>query len=169
MKSRLLQWEILPPPLQEEFLANDKALHYFANVETTNTTGLQQKKAAEKINRFFELTPEEKQQTLNTLSDNERAEMEKTLGLFDKLPPQQRLICVRNYAKFAGMSAGERAEFLKNADRWAKMSPQERQTWRDLVEQVPIWPPMPQLMLHQIIAPPVPIKTPQMLVATNLN
>ncbi len=79
----------------------------------------------------------------STLSEAERAQMEKTLQSFEKLPPRQRYLCVRNYAKFAGMSAGERAEFLKNAENWSKMSPKERQAWRDLVDHVPHWPPMP--------------------------
>jgi hypothetical protein len=69
--------------------------------------------------------------------------MEKTLQTFAQLPPQQRIRCLRNYAKFAGMSAAERAEFLKNAEHWSQMSPKERQTWRDLVAQVPVWPPLP--------------------------
>ena len=33
VKSRLLQWEILPPPLQQEFLDNERALSYFARRE----------------------------------------------------------------------------------------------------------------------------------------
>jgi len=145
VKSRLDQWSILPPPLQEEFLQNDQALHYFALIETTNrpVATPQQQKLADQFGRFFELTPDEKQQTLSTLSETERAQMQKTLQSFEKLPSQMRLVCVRNYAKFAGMSDVERAEFLKNAESWSKMSPNERQAWRDLVENVPEWPPLP--------------------------
>jgi hypothetical protein len=156
VQTRLEQWDILPPPLQEEFLANARTLPYFAHVQTTNdpAVALRQKLIAAQFNQFFELTPDEKEAALNTLSDAERAEMEKTLKTFDRLPPQQRQLCVRNYAKFAGMSATERAEFLKNAQRWAQMSPNERQAWRDLVAQVPLWPPMPQ------DAPPAPPEVP---------
>ena len=39
--------------------------------------------------------------------------------------------------------APEQAEFLKNAERWSQMSPAERQAWRDLVANVPQWPPLP--------------------------
>ena len=35
------------------------------------------------------------------------------------------------------MSASEKQEFLKNAERWSQMSPAERQAWRDLVANVP--------------------------------
>ena len=172
VKSRLMQWEILPPPLQQEFLENDQALHYFAHVETTNRPAAspEQQNIADQFNQFFELTPKEKQAMLNTLSTTEHAEMEKTLHSFEKLPPQQRQLCVRNYAKFAGMNAAERADFLKNAESWSKMSPQERQTWRDLVQTVPIWPPMPPPLMPPM--PPVPhatAKTPRTSVATNLN
>lgn len=145
VQSRLKQWDILPPPLQQEFLANDRTLHYFARVEGTNQPAAtaEQQKIAEQFNQFFEFTPAEKRQTLATLSESERVQMEKTLKSFEQLPPQQRFQCIRNYAKFAGMGAAERAEFLKNAESWSKLPPQERQTWRDLVAQVPIWPPTP--------------------------
>lgn len=166
VQSRLTQWDLLPPPLQQEFLANDRALHYFAQVETTNNSAAATK-LSEQFNQFFELTPAEKSQTLNTLSTAERAQMEKTLQSFEKLPPQQRLQCVRNYAKFAGMSAPERAEFLKNAERWSKMSPQERQTWRRLVAQVPQWPPMPPVTVPNNLIPPAPSKISRSSVATN--
>jgi hypothetical protein len=171
VRSRLTQWDILPPPLQQEFLADDQALHYFARVEPTNTPAAspEQQKIAGEFSQFFELTPAEKRQTLNTLSTAERAQMEKTLQSFEKLPPRQRLTCVRNYAKFAGMSGVERAEFLKNAESWSKMSPAERQTWRDLVENVPLWPPMPPPMIPANLIPHITSKIPRPNVATNLN
>ena len=50
----------------------------------------QRQKITAQFNQFFELTPVEKQKTLNTLSDAERRQMEKTLQTFDKLPPAQR-------------------------------------------------------------------------------
>src|SRR5487761_2620449 len=31
--TRVAEWDILPPPLQQEFLANEPALHYFARVD----------------------------------------------------------------------------------------------------------------------------------------
>jgi Protein of unknown function (DUF3106) len=171
IESRLKQWDILPPPLQAEFLASDQALHYFARVEDTNQVAitLAQEKIGKQFNQFFELTPVEKEQTLKNLSTAERAQMEKTLRTFETLPLQQRLICLRNYAKFAGMSAAERAEFLKNAERWSQMSPAERQTWRDLVAHVPLWPPLPPVTVPPGLIPPAPPKISRMSVATNLN
>jgi len=171
VESRLTQWDLLPPPLQGEFLASDQALHYFARVEVTNQVAAtpQQEEIGRQFNQFFELTPAEKRQTLKTLSAAERAQMEKTLRTFETLPLQQRLICLRNYAKFAGMSAAERAEFLKNAERWSQMSPAERQTWRDLVAHVPKWPPLPPATVPPGLMPPSPSKIFHPSMATNRN
>ena len=169
VQSRLAQWEALTPVLQQEFLDNDKTLHYFARVETTNAIAAspEQQKISEQFNQFFELTPEEKTQTLNTLSDAERTVMEQTLATFEKLPIKQRLQCTRNYAKFAGMSGTERAEFLKNAERWSQMSPKERQSWRDLVAHIPMMPPMPQANVPANLIPHTAQKIPRTSVVTN--
>jgi hypothetical protein len=154
--SRLTQWDALPPSLQQEFLENDKTLHYFARVDVTNSApaDAEHQKIADQFNQFFELTPGEKAQSLATLSDAERAQMEKTLQSFENLPPRQRLECVRNYARFTGMSAADRADFLKNAERWSQMSPKERQTWRDLVVHVPELPPLPMGTVPANLMPP---------------
>jgi hypothetical protein len=164
--SRLAQWDLLPPPLQKELLDNDGALHYFARVDTNNAVASPEtQKLAEQFKQFFELTDAEKKQALGTLPDGERAAMEATLQTFNGLPPQQRFLCVRNYAKFAGMSGTERTEFLKNAERWSQMSPAERKSWRDLVTHVPQWPPMPMP-----VVPPMPHVIPKVnrpSVATN--
>jgi len=155
--SRLTQWDLLPPALQREFLANDKTLHYFTLASPTVQTNADQQQIADEFNQFLELTPGEKRHVLATLSSAERAQMEKTLETFNQLPLGQRNRCIRNYAKFAGMTAEERAEFLKNADNWSKMSPKDRQAWRDLVEHVPLWPPVPAA----ILPPPPPHFTPR--------
>jgi Protein of unknown function (DUF3106) len=169
VKSRLQQWDILPPPLQKEFLDNDRALHYFAGVDSTNRIIIDPRQAtlAGQVDSFFELTKSEKEKALQTLSVPERAAMEKTLQAFDKLPPRQRMLCTRNYAKFAGMSAAERAEFLKNAEKWSQMSPKERQAWRDLVSHVPLWPPLPPSPVPPNLMPPMPGNLAPPRVATN--
>lgn len=150
--SRLTEWDLLPPPLQEQILAYQKTLNYVAHIQTQPPPppDPQQERLADGFNRFFELTPGEKQKVLGTLSEAERAQMEKTLKTFGQLPPEQRDLCIHNYAKFAGLTDAERAEFLKNAESWSKMSPRERQTWRDLVANIPLWPPMPSARSQQI-------------------
>lgn len=168
VNARLAQWDALAPEMQKEFLTNDRAVHYFATGGTTNAVTLEQQKLSEQFNQFFELTAAEKQQALGTLSEAERSAMDKTLQEFEKLPAKQRSQCVRNYAKFAGMSAVERAEFLKNAELWSKMSPQERKSWRDLVANVPIMPPLPLASkIPANIMPPKVVKPVRPAVATN--
>ena len=169
IRQRLMLWNILPPAMQQEFLTNDLPAHYFAQVTVSNApaASAEHDKIAAQFNQFFELTPAEKKRTLGTLSPTERAQMEQTLQSFEKMPPRQRMQCIRNYATFAGMSATERAEFLKNASRWSQMTPQQRQTWRDLVDHVPQWPPMPTPPVPAILLPPSPVKPVHPSVATN--
>jgi hypothetical protein len=163
VQNRLEEWNILPPSLRQEFLENEHILRYFAHVDVSNNPSEnmwrepsdadrahwntlsepERRQITAGFNQFFELTPDEKQNTLNTLSEAERRQMEKTLQAFEKMPAAQRAECVNAFAKFASMNASERAEFLKNAERWSEMSPAERQTWRDLVVNVPQWPPLP--------------------------
>jgi len=183
VQSRLEQWNILPPTLRQEFLENEPILSYFAHVDSTlrpagnsgrepkayerahwnNLSEPERRQISEGFNQFFELTPEEKETALSTLSDTERHQMEKTLQAFDNLPPSQRAECAGAFAKFAGLNAAEQAKFLKNAERWSAMSPAERQAWRDLVVNVPQWPPLPVGYVVPIPGEPVPT------VATNHN
>jgi hypothetical protein len=160
---RLMEWDLLPPPFQTEILTNEVAIRYFAGSEAsvsnlTNMTAARRAKLEEGIvqwqalpeqqrqeildrfNRFFELRPGDKKKALNTLSEAERKQMEKTLRNYDDLTPEQREQCLRSFEKFAEMSLPERQQFLKNADRWKVMSPSERQAWRDLVHQMPYMP-----------------------------
>jgi predicted Fe-S protein YdhL (DUF1289 family) len=184
VQSRLSQWSLLPPSLQQEFLENERALRYFSSVDLSNGPPLPQtasadpeaarwsampaderNKIAASVNQFFELTPDEKSAALNTLSDAERRQMHNTLLAFDNLPPNQRDECIQAYAKFTGMSPLEKKAFLKNAEHWSQMSPAERRTWRDLVANVPEWPPLPQGFMA---SPPSP-RNLQPGAATNPN
>jgi hypothetical protein len=189
VQSRLEQWEILPPSLQQEFLDNEHALGYFSSVGATNIAGAvnspsdspglnsdessrwnalpddQRQAMLTQFNQFFVLSPSEKQKILGAMSDAERRQMQKTLETFDQLPPQERGECVHAFTQFAGMSRQERMEFLKNADRWSKMSDADRKTWRDLVSHVPQWPSLPAGIMPPPM-PPLPQKI-QPVVATN--
>lgn len=175
VQSRISEWSILPPPLQQEFLENERALHYFASVDVSNGPPLpqtatanpeaarwnamsenQRRIIAASVNQFFDLTPEEKEAALNTLSDAERRQMQNTLQAFNNLPTDQRDECIHAFARFSGMSAAEKQEFLRNAERWSQMSPADRQAWRDLVANVPEWPPLPPAFLSGPPPPPLP-------------
>ena len=185
VQSRLTEWEMLPPQLQQEFLDNERILGYFSGVGDTNSaadgskpTDAEQSRwnalsdnerhgMIAQFNDFFELSTDEKQKALGELSDAERARMEKTLQAFDKLSPLDRGQCIRAFGKFAGMSRMERVEFLKNAERWSKMTPAERKAWRDLVAHVPQWPPLPAAIMPPDIMPPPLPQDAHALAATN--
>jgi predicted Fe-S protein YdhL (DUF1289 family) len=93
----------------------------------------QRQEIASQFFRFFELTPQEKSKTINTLSDPERRQLERTLASFDSLSADKRAQCLESFDKFASLSVEERQQFLVNAQRWQSMTPTERQSWRDLV------------------------------------
>lgn len=172
VEARLDQWDLLPPQLQDQFKDNDMIASYFSQIRTADPKeraailneippdrrmvlekGLgqweamsedQRQKALVGFNHFFELTPEQKEQALDTLPDEERQQMEQTLASYSKLTADQRAQCIRSFEKFASMSLAERQQFLKNAERWREMTPEERQKWRQLVSVVPIMPmPVP--------------------------
>jgi len=166
---RLQRWDLLPPDLRDQFKDNDLIASYFA--QTGLSTEQQRKEFLEQIpperqeelkkgfdhwktlsdadrqktlasfNKFFELTPEQKEQTLDAVSDDEREQMKKTLASYANLTPAQRAQCITSFEKFARMSVGERQQFLKNAERWREMTPEERENWRQLVTRAPIMPP----------------------------
>jgi hypothetical protein len=168
---RIAKWDRLAPATQKELLENELIERYFTQLvgstraQRTNIladisperrvqleAGMarwgalsekQRRKTCERFDQFFELTSREKEKALQTLSEAERQQMEKTLRTFEKLPKDQRELCVRSFEKFASLSLEDRQLFLKNAERWRLMSPDERQAWRELVAQIPIWPPMP--------------------------
>ena len=75
--------------------------------------GTERRQVAGGLNQFFDLTPDEKQNTLNTLSEAERRQMEKTLQAFDKMPPSQREECVSAFAKFASMNPAGKGRVFK--------------------------------------------------------
>ncbi len=67
--------------------------------------------------------------------------MTKALQAFAGLPPAQRDLCIESFHKLAVMSPREREQFFINAERWRAMTPGERETWRNLVTQLPPLPP----------------------------
>jgi len=180
IQSRLAVWDALSPQFRQEFLENEQTLHYISHVDSTNSPSpggrfvpsdaqqthwnelseADRSRITNEFSRFFELTPDEKQKTLNTLSEAEKAQIEKTLGTFSNLPLAQRTQCIRAFTKFAGMSPADRVEFLKNAERWSQLPPKERQAWRDLVAQVPLWPPLPTARIMPPMPPPLPSHLP---------
>jgi hypothetical protein len=66
------------------------------------------------------------------------------------------------------MTPEQREQFLKNAERWKAMTPAERQRWRELVRQVPMWPPEPPA-LDEPPLPPMPPLPPDFELSSATN
>jgi hypothetical protein len=113
----------------------------------------------EELNRafrqFFSSTEEEQKQTIQTLSETERRQMDQALQSFANLPPVLQRQCMDSFGKFAAMSAEERSQFLQNAAKWEAMTAQERQLWQTLVNKLPPMPPMPP-GYYETKLPPMP-------------
>jgi hypothetical protein len=118
LEAGIATWQLLPPPLREQRLA--------------------------RFNRFFELTTDEKEKSIAALTEAERQQLEKILGKFDRLSKADREAALKSFSGFTAMSVEERQQFLKNAERWRLLSPDERQAWRELVQKLPAdAPPFP--------------------------
>lgn len=179
---RLALWDRLPAPVRDQFLQSEQALDYFSRISpaarpaeprvqgvvaeappatTTPKQGAAPRSAdwepaMRQLARFFEWTPEEREQALSTLSEAERRLMEESLRRFEQLSREQRRAVIASFRRLAAMSPEERRAFLRNAERWAAMSPSERETWRRLVRQVPELPPLPPGFFEPGSMPPLP-------------
>ena len=171
VEQRLDWWNMFPPPLKQEVLDNEQVASIFVQSDKLTEEQLKQimadispsrrrelekgierwqsmpeeqrQRLCRQFSMFFDLTTPEKEKALSVLSEAERQQMEKTLQSFETLPKDQRAVCILSFQKFTHMSLPERELFLQNARLWSAMSPDERQAWRDLVQQVPDWPPLP--------------------------
>jgi hypothetical protein len=171
VSDRLEAWDKLPIKLQRELLENEATIRYYTEIQRSSAReketflrtlsgerrhrleeGLdkwaampqeKQQKMLTRFYQFFELTPGEKQKSLATLSEPERRQLENTLTQYSQLTPEQRADCIRSFQKFANMDLLQRELFLKNAERWKLMSPEERQEWKELVVNLSSQPPMP--------------------------
>ncbi len=165
VESRLKEWDSLAPEVRKELLENEAARKYFTEIQYLTPERQKQLIAAmkpeqranlqagidkwsrldegqrqslgDRFNQFFALTEKERQRALGTLSDQERRQIEKTLQTFGRLPAPERAECIRSFEKFADLSLVQRQMFLKNAERWRNMTPNERQAWRQVVSKVP--------------------------------
>ncbi|MEY2409929.1 MAG: hypothetical protein QOF48_2599 [Verrucomicrobiota bacterium] len=77
------------------------------------------------------------------LTAAEREQMEKTLEKYRSLPAMQRGAVLGSFKKFAELPLEERRQFLRNAEAWQAMSPEDRERWRHLVNNLPPMPPLP--------------------------
>jgi hypothetical protein len=168
-EERLRQWDQLPPAARQEFLQEAWALRFFLRLEPRtpaeraafsvppspityeslerelvrwqNLSPERRQIVYAQFQQFFELSPVERERTLDDLPPAERQQIEATLRAFAQLAPAQRQLCLEALSKFTGLSPAQRAEFLRNADRWKEMPRPQREAWRRLVTQLPPLPP----------------------------
>jgi hypothetical protein len=185
VEDRLEQWDKLTLESQKDLLQNETTLRALSDMDPRSPEptiakltegqraeleagirrwqGLsaeQRRGTVTRFQLFFELTEEEKQKVLGTLSEAERQQLDRTLDSFSKLTPLQRAQCVRSFEKFTSLSPDERQQFLKNAARWQALSPSQRQLWRDLVYNLSHQPPMPPAAGLPPVPPPGPGRLP---------
>ncbi len=190
VEERLKLWDLLKPEIQRQVQGSEWTIRYVVqfqsasasqNPSITNDLTLPQREKLEqqlaswralppdkrqrmcdRFQQFFELSPREKEKILSALPDAERVEMDKTLQAFEKLPTEQRSLCVSSFRNFANMTPEARAQFLKKAERWKEMPPDDRQTWRTLVTKLPPLPPgfgkppLPPGFQERPTTPPLP-------------
>lgn len=167
---RVAAWDKLPAEVQRELMENQYTVDYLLQFSSgigrreTILEGVppeqrarieadlarfnelpagQRQRIHENFERFFELNGAEKRRVLAAVPDPARVELQKTISALDALPEDQRRRCLDALQRFTEMSAVERDQFLANAERWQKMSADERQSWRQLVRQWPPTPPLP--------------------------
>jgi hypothetical protein len=166
---RLNQWDSLGSDLKAEVLENEMTVHYFLRLESSSPAQrerifdamprsqrrdlegklekwralpqTERQKMYARFQQFFDLPPEQKLRTLKVLPDEERAQLERTLKAWENLPAEQRRECIESFRKFANMSPESRMQFLRNAERWGRMSSREREVWRSLITVIPPSPP----------------------------
>ena len=166
---RLERWDTLPPDAQKQLLQS--AANYLsilpagpavrraevqdrlpperrAKLEAElrdwqNRSKTQRQELASRFEDFFELTPQEREKALATLSEPERRQIKNTFERFWTLSPPQRALCVRAFKKFATFGPVERQRFLENTMLWEQMTPSERQNWKELVYSFGPLPPLP--------------------------
>jgi hypothetical protein len=183
LQDRLEKWDQLAPELQKSVLENEAMLNCVMPGHTVSSNQLQRilaslpptmtNRLARDLERWngmppenrevmyhefrglFDLDASEQAKVFNALSNEERAQMEKTLEAFRQLPKPQRDQCIVAFEQFANMSLAERAQFIRNAQSWQELPPAERQKWRRLVTQFPPLPPRPP-GVNTVPPPPLP-------------
>jgi hypothetical protein len=156
IESRLGLWDILPPNIQRDVLANESAFRALeapphpANAASpaNDVHRAQLQRQYEVWRRIVDMPPADKTRTLAKLSEADRERMELTLTALGKLPDEKRQLALEGFKKFAELSPAERTAFLQSAARWQRMSEAERRVWRAIVARtqnpLPKPPPLPR-------------------------
>jgi hypothetical protein len=153
---RLQQWEALEKNVgteqKKQILENEVALKYVSSPQLSAPPMPVEMEVQNRLRDFFKMSQPEQEKALEHFARGERNEMIATLKAFRALPEDERARCINSFGQFTRMSAEEQAEFLRNVDRWQSMPKEQRETWRELVQNLPPMPPLPD----EMIMPPMP-------------
>ena len=186
--SRLAYWDKLSLDLQKQLLEHELVLRISGTRTNVAITGLssnmyqwqslpdsRRRQIEENFARIFEMTDHERAAAMDAATRQftpaEREQMETSMSKFRALPRDQRDRALGGFQRFTQLSAEEKRQFLRSAELWEKMSPAERQQWRDLVAKLPPMPPVPPGFGEPPMPPmpplPLPRPLPTTLYATN--
>jgi len=189
VSNRLTQFNLLPPPLRQEVLAQESTSNYFIGPSLASMgaslnppppmppdplkslgglTSEERQEVYAGFEHYFDLPENEKQQVLALVPAAERPRVARTLAELDQMPANQREQGLHAIGTLVGMTGEQRRLFLQNAERWKSMSPAERETWLKLVSHLPPLPPSPAI--NPLSLPPMPpssLPRPPLSAATN--
>jgi hypothetical protein len=151
MRQQLLDRSVLVPVLPTPaypvrgFTSNQLAAVDAAARQWQSYSRAKRDEILDNFTKLYTVSAEEKDRKLRPLplSDAERGQIEKTLEKFAKMKPVERQHVLNSFNKLADLSLEERRQFLRNAEAWQKMSAEDRQRWRYLVNSLPPLPPLP--------------------------
>lgn len=183
---RLAYWDKLSPEAQKQLLEYELVLRISGTRTNVAITGLssnmyqwqslpesRRRQIEVSFARIFEMTEAERAAAMDAAARQftpaEREQMEVVMARFRALPRNERDRALGGFQRFTQLSAEEKRQFFRSAELWEKMSPAERQKWRELVAKLPPMPPVPPGFGEPPMPPmpPLPSPTRAPAVATN--
>lgn len=169
LEERLKEWDLLSEDIKKEIISNSRLLEFLVPAfnepplpPLPNTKLLLVNQDLEKeLAHWKELSTEHRQKILDkfrellTLRVQEIADlikqthphMEKLKSLLIKisdLPDPEKTNCLKALEHFLQMNVEEQEKFLKKAEFWMSLTPQQRQAWKKLLSDIPM-PPLPPI------------------------
>jgi hypothetical protein len=176
---RLRRWDLLDSDLQKQVLEYERTIRYVVQLEGLSRE--EQKEVAAtlpqslrktwdeklgewhalsperrqtiygKFQKFFELSPAERARVLETLSQKDRKEAERSLQVvqeLEKLPPEEQAACLESFKNFAETPPKSDQLYLrlKAVQRWKEMSSKERDVWKKLMVVPGLGAPIPSIV-----------------------
>lgn len=155
-KEQLMMWDLLPETARQAALAREqwrkkrpgsteaeiaplppsKSLQSWNNLSETE-------KAEIKANfqSFFTLSTTSQSKTLSMLDQHQRRELESILNRLKNKSIEDRRKIVDYFIQFSKLDPIEKGTFIQKASTWQKMSPEERELWKEVIRQNTLLPP----------------------------